>query len=83
MSDVITPAPAHNPFPVDENHRCRRLLTIQEARGVLRCSVARVYSLIHAGEIEAIKDGRLTFIDAESVERRQANLPAWTAPGDR
>lgn len=76
MSDVITPAPAGNPSL--ENHPPRRLLTIPETRGRLRCSATTVYKLIHEGEIEAVKSGRLTFVDEESVERRQANLPRFT-----
>jgi len=34
----------------------------------------RVFELIRAKELEAIKDGRRTYITVESAERRQARL---------
>jgi hypothetical protein len=34
-----------------------------------------VYEQIKRGEVEAFKDGPLTMITLESIERRQANLP--------
>jgi hypothetical protein len=41
-------------------------------------SRARVYQMINAGELVALKDGKRTIIPAESARRRIESLPAYT-----
>lgn len=38
------------------------------------CSRAEIYQRLAAGEYDARKDGRITLITSESVERRRAGL---------
>jgi hypothetical protein len=42
-----------------------------------------IYEQIERGELEAYKDGRLTMVTLESIERRQANLPRVKPKADK
>ena len=41
-------------------------------------SRSRIYELINAGELVALKDGKRTIITAESARRRIESLPTYT-----
>ena len=52
-----------------------RLMTVAEAKRDYRFSHTGIYREIRAGNIEAIKRGRSTYIVRESIERHLSKLP--------
>jgi excisionase family DNA binding protein len=48
--------------------------SVAEAGLILRSGKTRIYELIHAGELDAVKDGRSNKITAVSVHRRAQKL---------
>lgn len=53
----------------------RRLAHLKDALVYGRISKSKFYRLIEAGELEAFKDGKLTFVDLNSIDRYHAALP--------
>lgn len=53
----------------------RRLLSVREVRDQFNQSHVGVYRRINAGDFEAIKVGKRTFLTRESIERYFANCP--------
>lgn len=52
-----------------------RLAKIREACEYARIGKSKLYTLINAGKIDAIKEGRSTLIDLNSIDRYYADLP--------
>jgi hypothetical protein len=50
-------------------------VTIPQCMRITGKSRSAVYEAIGRGELEAVKDGKLTLITFKSVKRRQAGLP--------
>lgn len=55
-------------------HR-RRMVTVSEAMKYGGFGKTRFYQLVAAGRIEAVKDGRRTMINLNSVDRYLDSLP--------
>jgi Helix-turn-helix domain len=53
-----------------------RLASFQEALRYGRFGKTRAYELINAGKIKAVKDGRNTLVDLDSIDEYQRTLPA-------
>ncbi|TPL87047.1 helix-turn-helix domain-containing protein [Mesorhizobium sp. B2-3-14] len=60
-----------------------RLYSIPQAAGVLNIGRSTLYSLIGAGQIRAIKIGKLARIPSVEVDRYIATLPAAEIGGGR
>jgi excisionase family DNA binding protein len=56
-------------------------LTIADVKQTARICKTRVYELIAAGELRAVKCGRRTLIDAQSLRDYLASLPRLPAKG--
>ena len=52
-----------------------RLMTVAETKRDYKFSHSGIWRAINAGDIEAVKRGRSTFIVRDSVERHLATLP--------
>jgi hypothetical protein len=50
-------------------------VTIPQCMRVTGKSRSAIYEAIGRGELEAVKDGKLTLITFKSIKRRQAELP--------
>lgn len=57
----------------------RKVLTVQEFMRVYAMGLTRVYQLINAGEISAVKAGRKTLILVESADAWLARQPAFVS----
>lgn len=55
----------------------KRLLTISEFSDEYGPCRARVYELLHAGQLRAVKEGRKTYLTVEAAEEWRLNLPSW------
>ena len=66
-----TGAPAPAAFPPG----IAFLNTINKTVEATGSSRSRVYEMIAAGELDAVKDGSRTLVTGESILRRTANLP--------
>lgn len=53
-----------------------RLASFKEALVYGRLGKTRIYELIARGKIRAVKDGRRTLIDLDSIDEYQRTLPA-------
>jgi excisionase family DNA binding protein len=53
-----------------------RLAPFNEALRYGRLGKTRAYELIHAGKIKAVKDGRRTLVDLNTIDEYQRTLPA-------
>jgi hypothetical protein len=51
-------------------------VTIAQCMRITGKSRSAVYEAIGRGELEAVKDGKLTLITFKSIKRRQAGLPS-------
>jgi len=56
--------------------KIRRLLKVKEALVYAGVGRTKLYELIAAGKIEAVKDGGSTLVDRDSIDRYHASLPA-------
>ena len=55
----------------------RRLATVKQTMVYAKIGRRKLYELLNAGDIAAIKRGALTFIDLDSVDAFHAALPAY------
>jgi hypothetical protein len=64
--------------PIQATAESPRYCTVAEACRIGCFSKARLYELIGIGQVQAVKDGRKTLVDLDTVRARQANLPKTT-----
>ena len=53
----------------------RRLERFKAACSYARCGSTKLYELIEAGQVIAFKNGRLTLVDLDSIDRHHRSLP--------
>lgn len=61
-----------------EVNHMEKLLTVDEAADVMRCSGQTIRRRIKAGELNAVRNGRLLFVPESSIEdfyKRNATAP--------
>lgn len=56
--------------------RSDRLMSVKEARALLGIGDSKIYELMNAGQIKAVKLGSRTMISEAEVARYKASLPA-------
>lgn len=78
-SDSASPSPSAAGSTVQ-----RRLVDIPAARAALGIGRSMLFELLRRGDLEAVKQGRRTFVVVESLDRYVAALPlAVYRPGKR